>query len=259
MHPPLLNGVKGGLGRARGALLLLLLLMFGGALSHAQQTQDSQMTDRWFHQRGLMVETQIKARGIKDSRVLAAMKKVERHKFVPAPYAPKAYSDSALPIGNGQTISQPYIVAYMTEVAQLQPGDRVLEIGTGSGYQAAVLAELVKEVYSIEIIPELADRARSTLHALGYSNIRIKSGDGYKGWPEHRHFDAIIVTAAPPSIPEALVDQLGLNGRMILPVGEFYQELVLIKKTDQGIQKERLLPVRFVPMVSQDGSGNIPG
>ena len=235
-----------------GTALLFLLFLFTGGPCFAQGTQDDRADDPWSLKRRLMVETQIESRGVKDRRVLEAMKKVERHKFVPAPFTPNAYSDSPLPIGHGQTISQPYIVAFMTEAAQLKAEDRVLEIGTGSGYQAAVLAELVKEVYTIEIIPELADSSRSLLRALGYNNVRVKSGDGYEGWPEHQPFDAIIVTAAPPDIPEALVDQLNLNGRMILPVGEFYQELVLIKKTDQGLRKERLIPVRFVPMVSQD-------
>ena len=240
-------------------LLLFLLFLFTGWLCYAQETQDGQTADQWSLKRRLMVETQIEGRGVKDQRVLEAMKKVDRRKFVPAPFTLNAYSDSPLPIGHGQTISQPYVVAYMTEAAQLKAEDRVLEIGTGSGYQAAVLAELVKEVYTIEIIPELADSSRSILRALGYNNVWVKSGDGYEGWPEHQPFDAIIVTAAPPNIPEALVDQLNLNGRMILPVGEFYQKLVLIKKTDQGLRKERLIPVRFVPMVSQDEVGKKTG
>ena len=243
----------------RGPVLLFLLFLFTGGLCHAQGTQDGPAVDQWSLKRRLMVETQIESRGVKDQRVLEAMKRVARHKFVPAPFTLNAYSDSPLPIGHGQTISQPYIVAYMTEAAQLKAEDRVLVIGTGSGYQAAVLAELVKEVYTIEIIPELADSSRSILWALGYNNVWVKSGDGYEGWPEHQPFDAIIVTAAPPNIPEVLVDQLNLNGRMILPVGEFYQELVLIKKTDQGLQKERLIPVRFVPMVSQDEAGKKDG
>ena len=235
------------------AFPLFLLFLFAGGLCYAQETQDGQpVGDQWSLKRRLMVEAQIESRGVKDQRVLEAMKKVERHKFVPAPFTLDAYSDSPLPIGHDQTISQPYIVAYMTEAAQLKAGDRVLEIGTGSGYQAAILAELVKEVYTIEILPELADSARSILRTLRYNNVWVKTGDGYKGWSEHQPFDAIIVTAAPPNIPEALIEQLNLNGRMILPVGEFYQELVLIKKTDQGLLKERLIPVRFVPMVSQD-------
>ena len=239
----------------RDTVLLFLLFLFTGGLCRAQGTHDGQAADQWSLKRRLMVEAQIESRGVKDQRVLEAMRKVERHKFVPAPFTLNAYRDSPLPIGHGQTISQPYIVAYMTEAAQLKAGDRVLEIATGSGYQAAVLAELVKEVYTIEIIPELADSARLTLRALGHNNVWVKTGDGYEGWPEHQPFDAIIVTAAPPSIPEALVDQLNLNGRMILPVGEFYQELVLIKKTEQGLRTERLIPVRFVPMVSQDEVG----
>ena len=196
-----------------------------------------------------MVEDQIKLRGVKDEKVLDAMMKIKRHLFVPADMKRWAYDDRPLPIGYGQTISQPYIVAYMTEAAGLSPGDRVLEIGTGSGYQAAVLAEIVKKVYTIEIIEELADSARSRLKGLGYKNIEVKWGDGYKGWPEHTPFDAVIVTAAPPEVPQALIDQLKVGGRMVVPVGSFFQELYLITRTASGIDKKRLMPVRFVPMV----------
>ena len=160
-----------------------------------------------------------------------------------------AYNDSPLPIGYGQTISQPYIVAYMTQAARLFPDDRVLEIGTGSGYQAAVLAEIVKEVYTIEILKPLADTARARLEEMGYRNIKVKHGDGYKGWKEYAPYDAIIVTAAPDEVPEELVRQLKIGGRMVVPIGSFFQELYLITKTESGIKQELLLPVVFVPMI----------
>ena len=196
-----------------------------------------------------MVEEQIGNRGITDVKVLGAMQKVKRHLFVPAVLREMAYEDRPLPIGYNQTISQPYIVAYMTEAARLRPDDRVLEIGTGSGYQAAILAEIVKEVYTIEILKPLADSARARLEGMGYRNIKVKWGDGYKGWPEHAPFDAIIVTAAPTKIPEDLVNQLKIGGKMVVPIGSVFQELYLIIRTDSGFDKIPLLPVRFVPMV----------
>ena len=196
-----------------------------------------------------MVEEQIGNRGITDVKVLGAIQKVKRHLFVPAVLREMAYEDRPLPIGYNQTISQPYIVAYMTEAARLRPDDRVLEIGTGSGYQAAILAEIVKEVYTIEILKPLADSARARLEGMGYRNIKVKWGDGYKGWPEHAPFDAIIVTAAPTKIPEDLVNQLKIGGKMVVPIGSVFQELYLIIRTDSGFDKIPLLPVRFVPMV----------
>jgi protein-L-isoaspartate(D-aspartate) O-methyltransferase len=199
-----------------------------------------------------MVKQQIQARGITDTRVLQAIRTVKRHLFVPEELQRLAYADRPLPIGYQQTISQPYIVAFMTQAAGLMPDDRVLEIGTGSGYQAAVLAELVYEVYTIEILQPLAESSRSLLKDLGYKNIKVKHGDGYKGWKEYAPFDAIIVTAAPPEIPEELVDQLRIGGRMIAPVGRHYQELYLITKTETGFIKEPLLPVAFVPMIHAD-------
>jgi len=199
-----------------------------------------------------MVEEQIAARGVIDPAVLNAMQKVERHLFVPAALQVVAYADEPLPIGHGQTISQPYIVAYMTEALQLKSGDRVLEIGTGSGYQAAVLAEIAKEVYTIELSKPLADTARDRLASLGYKNIEVACGDGYKGWPEKAPFDAIMVTAAPPEIPEELAKQLKAGGRMIVPVGSFFQELYLVTRTETGFETKPLLPVRFVPMVRPD-------
>ena len=198
-----------------------------------------------------MVETQLVARGLTDSATLAAMRAVPRHRFVPLAYRPGAYSDHPLPIGDGQTISQPFIVGAMTEALILKQDDRVLEIGTGSGYQAAILAEIVREVYTIEIIESLGRRAESTLSDLGYTNIRVRIGDGYQGWPEHAPFDAIIVTAAPDHVPQPLVDQLAVGGRMVLPLGDDHQTLVLLTKSDDGIIREDRFGVRFVPMTGE--------
>jgi protein-L-isoaspartate(D-aspartate) O-methyltransferase len=198
-----------------------------------------------------MVRKQIEDRGVRDKRVLAAMRKVPRHLYVPREMEPYAYADQPLPIGYGQTISQPYIVAFMTEALELKPQDRVLEIGTGSGYQAAVLAELVQDVYSIEIVEPLGREAAERLKRLGYSNIQVRIGDGYRGWPEAAPFDAIIVTAAPDHVPPALVGQLRQGGRLVLPVGRFFQELVRVRRTASGTKQETLLPVRFVPMVGE--------
>jgi len=200
-------------------------------------------------QREHMVREQLELRGVKDKAVLSAMRRVERHLFVPPDLTDLAYSDRPLPIGYNQTISQPYIVAYMTEAAKLMPEDRVLEIGTGSGYQAAVLAEIVSKVYSVEILEPLAESAKERLQALGYDNISIKLGDGYKGWEEFAPYDIIIVTAAPPTIPQKLLNQLAIGGRIIIPIGSISQELYLITRTETGYDKEALLPVRFVPMV----------
>lgn len=202
--------------------------------------------------RKLMVAEQISSRGISDKRVIDAMLKIERHLFVPDRLKELAYEDEPLPIGYGQTISQPFIVAYMTEAAQIKAGDSVLEIGTGSGYQAAILGEITAQVYSIEVVKELAEASRRTLASLGYKNIEVKYGDGYKGWPEKAPFDAIIITAAPPEIPDELLSQLKIGGRMVVPVGEFFQELVLITRTSSGFEKRSLLPVRFVPMIHPD-------
>ena len=191
-----------------------------------------------------MLEVQIVARGVKDPRVIEAMLKVPRHLFVPETLKSVAYEDTPLPIGYGQTISQPYIVAFMTEALSLKEEDRVLEIGTGSGYQAAILAEIVKEVYTIEIVPPLAEEARKRLEELGYRNCFVKCGDGYLGWEEKSPFDAIIVTAAPKEIPQKLIAELKIDGRMVVPVGAFFQELYLITKTKDGIEKKALIPVR---------------
>ena len=201
--------------------------------------------------RGTMVETQIRARGIRDPGVLRAMRTVPRHEFVPDSVRPYAYADEPQPIGQQQTISQPFIVAYMTEAAEIESGDRVLEIGTGSGYQAAVLAEIAREVYTIEIIPELAEEARATLERLGYRNVRARTGNGYLGWPEHASYDAILVTAAPEEVPQALVDQLAVGGRMIVPVGVGQQAMTIIERTSRGVVERRTIPVRFVPMTGK--------
>jgi protein-L-isoaspartate(D-aspartate) O-methyltransferase len=203
-------------------------------------------------QRQRMVERQLMTRGISDARVLAAMAKVPREEFIPADQRGDAYSDGPLPIGYGQTISQPYIVAFMTEQLRPKQSDRVLEIGTGSGYQAAILAELVSEVYSIEIVAPLAKNAEGTLQRLGYKNVHVKTGDGYKGWPEAAPFDAIIVTCAPDNVPQTLVAQLKDDGRMVIPVGDrFAQELYLLEKTNGQLKQSATLPVRFVPMVPE--------
>jgi protein-L-isoaspartate(D-aspartate) O-methyltransferase len=203
--------------------------------------------------REAMVASQIEARGVKDPRVLAALRRVERHRFVPDRLRPAAHDDRPLPIGHDQTISQPYIVALMTELAAVRPGARVLEVGTGSGYQAAVLSVLAGEVYTIEIVAPLADEARRRLAALGYGNVSVRTGDGYRGWPEHAPFDAILVTAAPPEIPEPLLRQLALGGRLVAPVGPDGgdQQLVVVERTPSGLARRSVLPVRFVPMTGE--------
>jgi protein-L-isoaspartate(D-aspartate) O-methyltransferase len=198
-----------------------------------------------------MVETQIKTRGVKDPRVLSALLKVERHRFVPEEYVNSAYADQPLPIGEGQTISQPYIVALMTELLDLKGNEKVLEIGTGSGYQAAILAELAKEVYTVEIVESLASTAKNRLLELGYQNVKVKSGDGYLGWPEAAPFDAIIVTAAPDHIPTPLIDQLKEGGRMVAPVGTYTQELKKIVKRSGKMETIDVIPVLFVPMTGE--------
>ena len=206
------------------------------------------------HLRKLMIKNQLQSRGIRDDAVLEVMRSVERHNFVPENYRDRAYSDGPLPIGHGQTISQPYIVAFMTEQLQVSSQHKVLEIGTGSGYQAAILGELAKHVFTIEIIPELAEGAKNILNHLSYKNITVRAGDGYKGWPEEAPFERIMVTAAPTEVPQTLVDQLAPGGRMILPVGAQFlvQYLWVIEKDDQGtVRKEKILPVRFVPMVKE--------
>lgn len=197
-----------------------------------------------------MVEYQIRRRGIKDNKVLEAMGKVARHLFVPEEMKDLAYQDEPLPIGKGQTISQPYIVAFMTEALKLSGNEKVLEIGTGSGYQTAILAEIAREVYTVELIPELSRRAQSVLNELGYTNIHYLIGDGSRGWPEESPYEAILVSAAPATIPEPLVEQLKVGGRMIIPVGTDFQELALVTRKKEGWDEDRLIGVRFVPLIT---------
>jgi protein-L-isoaspartate(D-aspartate) O-methyltransferase len=198
-----------------------------------------------------MVRDQLQGRDVKDPLVLSAMLKVPRHVFVPQSIVASAYDDTALPLLLGQTISQPYIVGYMTQALEIKGTERVLEIGTGSGYQAAVLAEIVPEVYTVEIVPELAERAKAVLNSLRYRNIHFKTGDGYQGWPESAPFDRIIVTAAPDHVPQPLMNQLKPGGRMVIPVGTVDQELLVIEKGERGITRRSMIPVRFVPMTGK--------
>jgi len=198
-----------------------------------------------------MVARQIEGRGVRDARTLAALRKVPRHLFVPAALAGDAYADHALPIGHDQTISQPYVVAFMTEALGLRGGETVLEVGTGSGYQAAVLAEIAARVYTIEIVVPLAEEARERLARLGYRNVEVRAGDGYRGWPDKAPFDAVIVTAAAPRIPEPLKQQLKDGGRLVIPVGDWYQELVVLTKRGDGLERRSIFPVRFVPMTGE--------
>ena len=211
----------------------------------------SEAGDLYAKARENMVISQIEARGVKDKRVLAAMRRVERHKFVPEGLKEFAYRDNPLPIGQGQTISQPYIVALMTELLELKGKEKILEIGTGSGYQAAVLAELCEHVYTIEILGPLAASAERLLKELGYANITVKCGDGFLGWEEYAPFDAIIVTCAPPEVPPPLIEQLKDGGRLVIPVGSFYQELKVIEKNNGEISTKSIIPVRFVPMLRE--------
>ena len=210
-----------------------------------------QRADGFESARRQMVDEQLGSRDIRDRRVLDVMRKVPRHLFVPEPQRSNAYQDAPLPIGYNQTISQPYIVAYMTQALDVQPAHRVLEIGTGSGYQAAVLGALAGRVFTIEIVEPLATRARSTLAELGYRNVDVRTGNGYLGWPEQAPFDRIMVTAAPREVPPALVQQLKIGGLMAIPVGDIVQELRILRRTASGIETLRTLPVRFVPMTGK--------
>ena len=229
-----------------GRVTLILALAVSPAAVPSAQSSDPDFATR----RGQMVDTQIAARGVKEARVVAAMRKVPRERFVPPELSARAYDDRPLPIGYGQTISQPYIVAYMTEVLGIAPQHRVLEIGTGSGYQAAVLGELARTVYTVEIVPELARRAVTTLTSLGYRNVQVREGDGFAGWPGQAPFDRIMVTAAPEEIPKPLLDQLAPGGRLVIPVGAqgSTQWLTIVDKTAQGLTQRRTLPVLFVPL-----------
>jgi len=226
---------------------LLLVTLTSLAVTCAAQTD----VRDWQDERARMVNEQLKARDIRNDRVLNAMLTVPRHLFIPESARGGAYGDFPVPIGNGQTISQPYIVAFMTQALEVGSGDRVLEIGTGSGYQAAVLSVLAKEVFTIEIIETLADRARATLHDLGYGNVQVRAGNGYLGWPEHAPYDRIIVTAAPEAVPPALVEQLKIGGLMAIPVGVDDQELRILRRLPTGMETIATLPVRFVPMTGK--------
>ena len=226
--------------------MLTAALVAAGGVAVAAQAPD------FAAQRRQMVEQQVRGRDITDAAVLAAMATVPRHLFVPESSLTEAYADKALPIGHGQTISQPYVVALMTELLDLGPDDRVLEIGTGSGYHTAVLSRVAGEVYSIEIIEGMSKEAAARLARLGYDNVHLRAGDGYLGWPEQAPFDAIILTAAPPRIPQPLIDQLKVGGRMVAPVGGGYiQDLQVITKTADGIEKRPVIPVVLVPMTGQ--------
>ncbi|MCZ6555701.1 MAG: protein-L-isoaspartate(D-aspartate) O-methyltransferase [Candidatus Dadabacteria bacterium] len=210
--------------------------------------------DRYIERRWDMVENQIVSRGINDARVIKAMLKVKRHLFVPKEYLDSAYSDKPIPIEKEQTVSQPYMVALMTELLNSSPGKKILEIGTGSGYQSAILAETGCDLYTIEIIEDTAANARKTLEKLGYSNIKYRIGDGYKGWEKNAPFEGIIVTAAPADIPDKLIEQLSQGGRMIIPVGDLSQELLLIENTNEGVKRKKITAVRFVPMTGQSNN-----
>ena len=230
-------------------LALVVLAAFALVAAGPSCRQKTAAPGGYDQARKAMVRDQIEARGITDPRVIASMLKVERHLFVPEEYRPFAYDDTPLPIGDGQTISQPYIVALMTEELDLGPDLKVLEIGTGSGYQAAVLAEMVKEVYTIEIVEPLGKRAEELLLALGYSNVKVKIGDGYEGWPEYAPFDRIIVTCAPTAIPQPLIEQLADRGLMVIPVGPVEsQYLYRVRKHAGKVETEEIIPVRFVPL-----------
>ncbi len=219
--------------------------------SASEETAVQNVSNEVFARQRRQLVEQLKAEGITNQSVLDALLKVPRHRFVPASSRHLSYENRPLPIGQGQTISQPFIVAYMTEAAEIAAGEKVLEIGTGSGYQAAVLAELAKQVYTIEIIPELAEGARAVLRELGYKNVEVKTGNGYAGWPEHAPFDAIVVTAAPDQVPQALVEQLAVRGKMVVPVGSGFQQMVIITKTESGVVERRTIPVAFVPMTGK--------
>ena len=216
------------------------------------ETQQKDESPEWEKETRKMVANQLISRGIADQNVLRVMRNTPRHLFVPENLRSEAYNDGPLPIGERQTISQPYIVAIMTELLALKGNEKVLEIGTGSGYQAAILAQLADTCYTIELLPTLADGASSLFKRMGYTNIVAKCDDGYKGWPEHAPFDRIIITAAPPEIPQTLVDQLKPEGIMVVPVGKLYQELMVVTKTKKGIRKESIIAVRFVPMVKPE-------
>ncbi len=237
-----------------GVGFLAAVSLVGGAMTlsgcgHERPVQSGEPD--WAALRNRMVSEQIEARGVRDPRVLKSLRTVPRHEFVHEAWRDEAYRDSPLPIGDGQTISQPYIVAFMSELLEVGPGEKVLEIGTGSGYQAAVLGGMGVEVFTIEIRQGLCRKASETLERLGYRNVHVRCGDGYGGWPEQAPFDGIVVTAAPERVPEPLLEQLKEGGRMVIPVGAFYQELKVITRTQDGFQERSVIPVRFVPMTGE--------
>jgi protein-L-isoaspartate(D-aspartate) O-methyltransferase len=236
----------------RSIIALLCSVLACGPRTPSPMESAAANDDPYAAARQQLVDHLQRAQNLEDPRVLSAMEAVPRHRFVPAELVDLAYEDRPLPIGHEVTISQPYIVALMTQLADVQPGERVLEVGTGSGYQAAVLAQLGAEVYSIERIEALATEAQKLLRELGYSSVHVRHGDGYAGWPEHAPFDAILLTAAPPSIPTALTDQLAVGGKLVAPVGAEvgWQELVVIHKTSKGLRSRRVADVAFVPMLS---------
>ena len=233
----------------RGVVAATLAFVVTTACLAQERQSDSR------ERRLLMIEQQLKERGIGNARVLDAMAKVPREQFVPAEQVPRAYADSPLPIGEGQTISQPFIVAYMTELLDVAASHKVLEVGTGSGYQAAILGELAREVYTIEIVPALARQAEQTLRKMGYRGVHVREGDGYAGWPEHAPFDRIMLTAAPEAIPAPLVEQLAVGGRLVSPVGAQNQTqwITVIERTDKGLVERRTIPVQFVPFTRRPG------
>ena len=234
--------------------LFVGLTLYVGCNMGNTDASNNTTSSSYLSERKRMVAYQIQARGIDDQKVIDAFLRVERHRFVPERYISHAYEDRPLPIGEGQTISQPYIVAFMTHVLDLSRTDKVLEIGTGSGYQAAILGELCDNVFTIEVIPSLGHKAKGLLKELGYENVRVKIGDGYEGWKEYAPYDAVIVTCAPTHVPGPLKEQLKDGGKMIIPVGEANnQELVLLRKMGKQLKKEKTLPVRFVPMVDEAG------
>lgn len=239
------------LARAFNVLKLVALLWAPAVACSPEAPRPESPEEQFAWKRERMVERDITARGVRDARVLEVMRQTPRHRFVPDASVQEAYDDTPIPIGHGQTISQPYIVALMTELARPKPTDRVLEVGTGSGYQAAVIAPLVRHVYTIEIVEELAREATQRLAALGYENVTVRAGDGYAGWPEHAPFDVILVTAAPEKVPPPLLEQLAPGGRLVIPVGAIWdvQELKLIEKGADGrLRTSDVAPVRFVPL-----------
>jgi protein-L-isoaspartate(D-aspartate) O-methyltransferase len=237
--------------RCAAVFALVVWGMTMGGCDPEEENANKSQDEIWAERRDRMVEQQIAARGVRDPQVLESMRTVPRHLFVPENSREGAYRDSPLPIGENQTISQPYIVALMTELLEVEPGDKVLEIGTGSGYQAAVLAEMGVQVHSIEIRPRLCERAASTLAGLGYTLAQVRCGDGYGGWPEEAPFDGVIVTAAPERVPGPLIEQLEMGARMVIPVGAFYQELKVFTRTEEGVDERSVIPVRFVPMTGE--------